>query len=242
MYLKIWTDGGSRGNPGPAGAGVFITDGANQELFARGFYLGNTTNNVAEYMGLIHALQKARELGGKSLDIFCDSKLMVKQVNGQYKVKSANLKPLYRQVRELMERFDSVRVQHVYRSDNSKADELVNQAMDAGCDVDATGAGPDKTAGSDDISLLDRVQFDPAKPYREVLFQKGKKTIGLVGLEVGQTYKIKNPGTLCAVTVLQGAGQADDQEVRQGTWLLREKQQTITFTAGRRMILLIVIF
>jgi len=133
--LIIHSDGGARGNPGPAGAGVYITDAAGQRRFAGGFFLGKTTNNVAEYTGLIEGLRAAQRLAEEELEIRCDSELLVRQLNGDYKVKSPLLKPLYDQAVRLMDTFKTVRVQHVYREMNAKADALANQAMDAGRNI-----------------------------------------------------------------------------------------------------------
>src|SRR5580765_4499812 len=93
-----WTahiDGGSRGNPGPAAAGVVIRNDAGQTVLAAGFFLGRTTNNQAEYQGLLHALESLHRAAAKQVQIVSDSELMVRQINGQYKVKSPDLKPLY---------------------------------------------------------------------------------------------------------------------------------------------------
>jgi formyltetrahydrofolate-dependent phosphoribosylglycinamide formyltransferase len=133
-----YSDGGSRGNPGPAGAGIVICDLNHKVLLAKGFYLGHHTNNVAEYTGVIKALEMALDLGAASIELFCDSELLVRQINGQYKVRSANIKSLYVQAVALLSRFDSWRVAHVYRDDNTHADALVNKALDAREDVTET--------------------------------------------------------------------------------------------------------
>ncbi|MBN2211873.1 MAG: ribonuclease HI family protein [Sedimentisphaerales bacterium] len=144
MKLQIHTDGGARGNPGPAGAGVVICDEKGRELFTGGFYLGETTNNAAEYQGLIRGLEQAATLNGDELDIAMDSELIVRQINGQYRVKNAQLKPLYERARELMDSFKAVAVRHVYREQNARADMLVNQAIDTRADV--SGAAHDSSS------------------------------------------------------------------------------------------------
>ncbi len=126
MHITIKTDGGSRGNPGPAAAAVVIWDDSNREIFRRGYYLGKTTNNIAEYAGLLNALREARKLGATKLDIFCDSELIVKQVNGLYKVKNAALKQYYQQINSLKQHFPNVSIQHIFREQNKDADRLVN--------------------------------------------------------------------------------------------------------------------
>ncbi len=124
-------DGGSRGNPGPAACGWVIRDSEGELVSKAGEPLGDTTNNVAEYTGLLHGLEEAVRLGVSSLEIRGDSELIVKQVKGEYKVKNAGLKPLFQQVCDLMSQIAEVSISHVYRSDNSEADALVNEALDA---------------------------------------------------------------------------------------------------------------
>jgi ribonuclease HI len=136
MRLTIRTDGGARGNPGPAAAGIVIKDPQSQQtLLARGYFLGKTTNNVAEYEGVLKGLEEAQKLGGTNLQIFCDSELVVRQLNGQYKVKKAHLLNYYENIKTLISQFDKVTISHVPRSQNAHADALVNQALDKQSDV-----------------------------------------------------------------------------------------------------------
>ena len=125
----IYTDGGSRGNPGPA-AYAYVIKRPGQPDIQEMAYLGQSTNNIAEYTGLVKALEHAQELGGKTLIVNSDSELMVKQMNGQYKVKNEGLRPLYEQASRLRKRFESVTIKHIYRGQNSQADALCNEAMD----------------------------------------------------------------------------------------------------------------
>jgi ribonuclease HI len=125
----IFTDGGSRGNPGPAAYAYVIKRPGLPDIEEK-CYLGHTTNNIAEYTGLVKALEHAVEIGGKRLVINSDSELMVKQMNGQYRVKNEGLKPLYEQASQLRKQFDAVTIKHVYREQNSQADALCNEAMD----------------------------------------------------------------------------------------------------------------
>lgn len=136
MEALIHIDGGSRGNPGPAAAGVSITtpDGKDA-LFEAGYWLGTQTNNVAEYQGLIKALAAATELGLEAIRIHSDSELMVKQINGQYRVKAPNLKPLFQDAKIALSQFGKWTITHVYRDHNKRADQLANMAMDAQSDV-----------------------------------------------------------------------------------------------------------
>ncbi len=125
-------DGGARGNPGPSGYGVVIKDQSGKRLASLNEYLGHQTNNFAEYQGLIAALEYAIEHGHKALKVISDSELMVKQMKGQYKVKSPGLIDLYHRAKELITKLDWFSIQHVLRAQNREADELANQAMDKG--------------------------------------------------------------------------------------------------------------
>lgn len=139
MHLTIHTDGGARGNPGPAAAGVTITDAdSGDAVHEAGYFLDITTNNVAEYTGLVRGLEKAAELGADRVTVYSDSELMVRQIHGQYRVKSEGLKPLHRQVMTLLSGFEGWEINHVRRESNQRADQLANAAMDAETDVDYT--------------------------------------------------------------------------------------------------------
>jgi ribonuclease HI len=123
------TDGGSRGNPGPAGAG-FSIERDEEEVCAAGRYLGATTNNVAEYEALIWGLENVRALGFSEVDVASDSELLVRQLNGVYRVKNEGLRPLFRKATELLGSFAVWDVRHVRREQNVRADTLANLAMD----------------------------------------------------------------------------------------------------------------
>ena len=133
--IIIFTDGGSRGNPGPCAGGFVLTDAKKKQLKAVGCYLGKNTNNFAEYTGMINALKAAKSIGSKKVTVYSDSELMVRQINGEYKVKSPNLKPLYDESIELLNSFQNWSVRHVYREKNVLADKLVNMALDKKSDV-----------------------------------------------------------------------------------------------------------
>ena len=129
MELTIYSDGASRNNPGEAGAGIFILqDGNPVEKIAR--YLGITTNNIAEYKAAIIGLEHAVKLGAKKVKLNADSELMVKQLNGQYKVKNEGLRPLFLRAKELIAKIGSVEVKYIPREMNKEADALANQAID----------------------------------------------------------------------------------------------------------------
>lgn len=132
--LIVHTDGGARGNPGPAGIGVVfhVLDSSGTRVRIASFkkYIGEATNNVAEYTALITALEKAAEMGYAHVDCFLDSELVVKQMLGEYKIKEATLKTLASRVLALTNKFKNVTFTHVPRNKNAEADKLVNQAID----------------------------------------------------------------------------------------------------------------
>lgn len=127
----LYTDGGSRGNPGRAGIGFIIVDQQGTVLAKGGWNLDYATNNIAEYSALVWGLKNARALKIDHLEVLLDSELVAKQINGLYKVKNVELRRLYDEARLLMTHFSSVSVAHVYREHNKDADRLANEAMDA---------------------------------------------------------------------------------------------------------------
>lgn len=177
------TDGGARGNPGPAGAAFVLEDGSGTILRAAGRYLGETTNNVAEYQALIWGLEVARTLGISRIRVLCDSELVVKQLNGSYRVKHENMKPLFANAKTLLTQFESWQVVHVFRDQNTAADALVNDAIDArdrvgDADVpsasnpqpslfeDAPSARPATTGVTGVYELTVKAHFDAAHALR----------------------------------------------------------------------------
>ena len=127
---RVNIDGGSRGNPGPAAYGVLIRDPRGQVVAKLKKYIGRMTNNVAEYYGLIAALDYAQTHGIRALRVESDSELLVKQMRGLYKVKSGDLQPLFERAKKMSQGFESFRVEHVYREQNREADALANEALD----------------------------------------------------------------------------------------------------------------
>jgi ribonuclease HI len=125
-------DGGSRGNPGPSGYGVYISDGEGKRLAELGEFLGVQTNNFAEYSGLIAALEYAVEHGYGTVKVVSDSELLVKQMKGQYKVRSEALLSIYGEAKTLIRKLDRFEIRHVLRHLNKDADRLANEAMDRG--------------------------------------------------------------------------------------------------------------
>ena len=128
--LIAFTDGASRGNPGKSACAAILFDENEEELIRRSKRLGIATNNVAEYEGVLLALDLAETLGASDVEIRLDSELVVRQLNGQYKVKHPTLKPLFERTRDMMAAFDRVTVSHVPREENTLADELANDELD----------------------------------------------------------------------------------------------------------------
>jgi ribonuclease HI len=131
-WITAYCDGGSRGNPGPSGFGVYIQDESGKALAELSEFLGKQTNNYAEYSGLLAALDFAIEKGYPRLRVVSDSELMVKQIKGQYRVNSPELRPLYDEAKRRIARLEGFQIQHVLRGKNQDADRLANQAMDRG--------------------------------------------------------------------------------------------------------------
>lgn len=131
-YIIAHIDGGARGNPGPAGYGVALADSSGKRVAELSEYIGHRSNNVAEYSGLLGALQYCLKHNQPALKVISDSELMVKQLNGVYKVKSPDLKTLYDQAQTMIRRLDWFRAEHVLRAKNKDADRLANAAMDRG--------------------------------------------------------------------------------------------------------------
>ena len=125
-------DGGARGNPGPAGYGVIIRDAAGKTLAELSEFLGHRTNNYAEYSALLAALEYAHQHGHSAIKVVSDSELLVRQMNGQYKVKSPDLRPMYERARALAHQFKWFAIEHARREQNREADRLANAAMDRG--------------------------------------------------------------------------------------------------------------
>lgn len=128
IKVILHTDGGARGNPGPAGIGVVLEIGDNKKQFKK--YIGEATNNQAEYEALILGLTEAIKIGAEEIDCYLDSELVVKQLNNEYKVKNEGLAPLFIKVYNLRHKFKKIKFIHIFREDNKEADKLVNEAID----------------------------------------------------------------------------------------------------------------
>ncbi|HZL38417.1 MAG TPA: ribonuclease HI family protein [Tepidisphaeraceae bacterium] len=156
--LILEFDGGSRGNPGPAGIGVVLRAQDGTPVYTLGRCIGRATNNVAEYSALITAMQKARALGADKITIRGDSELIIKQMRGEYRVRHPDMMRLHRQAQSLLREFADAKIEHNLRHKNELADKLVNLALDRKADVtdvdDAAGAAPPPLSPLDEPSPL----------------------------------------------------------------------------------------
>lgn len=169
-------DGGSRGNPGPAAYGVVIRDPKGEIVGRLKKYIGQNTNNVAEYFGLIAALDYAETHGIRALRVLSDSELLVKQMRGQYKVKSGDLRPLFERARKMTQAFESFRIDHVFREQNREADALVNHALDETSRVNPSSPSPPKPPSRDStIRLLARCKDGLLQPDEPLDLPDGTK-------------------------------------------------------------------
>ena len=126
----LWTDGAARGNPGPAGIGAILKSLSGEVLYTGSEFLGHSTNNVAEYKAMLLGLAGALEQGIQRVEVRADSELLIKQLKGEYRVKSPGLRPLFEEARRLLSRFKSVKLTHIRRELNGEADRLANQGID----------------------------------------------------------------------------------------------------------------
>lgn len=168
-WVVAYCDGGSRGNPGPSGCGVYITTAKGEPVAELSEYLGKRTNNFAEYSALLAALEWALKNNHPRLRIVADSELMVKQMQGRYKVNSPDLRPLWAKAREMSARLEGFKIDHVLRHKNKEADRLANEAMDRG-----TGRSP-RTEG-------ESAQESVSRPVPKPVMLRGFVTGGVVRL------------------------------------------------------------
>lgn len=136
-WHRLQADGAARGNPGPAAYGFVLDSPSGAELAGEGEAIGEATNNVAEYRGLIAGLERAVALGVTKLEVRMDSELVVRQISGRYRVKHPGLVPLFRKARSLIERLESWDIRHVPREENKRADRLANRALDEAAGIKA---------------------------------------------------------------------------------------------------------
>ncbi len=147
-FIQAHCDGGARGNPGPAGFGVYIQDEDGTVLAELSEFIGVKSNNVAEYSGLLASLEWALQNGHARLRVVSDSELMVKQIKGQYKVASPDLRPLYEEAKRRIARLEGFRIEHALRAKNKHADRLANLAMDRGMGRAPAAVAPSRTQES----------------------------------------------------------------------------------------------
>jgi ribonuclease HI len=171
-HLIAHSDGGARGNPGPAGYGVVIQDESGRKVAALSEYLGHQTNNFAEYQGLIAALEYAVKHGPKALKLISDSELLVRQIKGIYKVKNAVLQDLHARAKELIKQLDWFSIGHALREHNQEADRLANEAMDNG--MGRTGLARESVAQASVARALSPARSDaPASHVAADAFVRG---------------------------------------------------------------------
>jgi len=163
-WFTAHCDGGSRGNPGPAGYGAVIEDPKGQSVARLSEFLGRQTNNFAEYKGLLAVLAWGREHGIRRLRVVSDSELMVKQMKGQYKVASPALRPMWEEARRISRDFDRFEIRHTLRGGNKEADRLANEAMDKG-----TGRPPGSAAERGGSATSGSRPKPPSAPSRQIL-------------------------------------------------------------------------
>ncbi len=175
-YLIAHSDGGARGNPGPAGYGVVIKDESGRKVAALSEYLGHQTNNYAEYQGLIAALEYAIKHGPKALKLISDSELLVRQIKGIYKVKNAVLQDLHGRAKELIAHLDWFSIGHAFREQNQEADQLANNAMDKGMGRSCASVGTTRVGAGD----------SPARPSAQQQEFEGIVRNGTVELSNGK--------------------------------------------------------
>ena len=192
----IYTDGGARGNPGPAAYAYVIQRPGLADIEEKAF-LGHSTNNIAEYTGLVKALEHARHLGGQRLLVLSDSELMVKQMNGEYRVKHPGLLPLYEEAVALRRDFEDVEIRHVRRGHNKQADRLCNEALDH----------PE-----------DNMPFPVPLPPASAPAPQAKATVPRAGTEELRSH---------AVAILTESGTPDPQAVWDRLWQMLVKAKAV---------------
>lgn len=184
-YLIAHSDGGARGNPGPAGYGVVIEDQSGRKVARLSEYLGHQTNNFAEYQGLIAALEYAFQHGPKALKLVSDSELLVRQIKGIYKVKNTTLKDLHGRAKELIAQLDWFSIGHALREHNTEADRLANQAMDNGMGRSIGGVG------TVDRPVQPSVAANPTLPELEGTIRNGRVELLNGTLPEGTRVRVK---------------------------------------------------
>ena len=174
---NLHIDGGARGNPGPAGAAYVITTTDGQPVASDSQFIGVGTNNVAEYTALIDGLEAAAKLGVRQLQIVSDSELLVRQIIGEYRVRSENILDLYHAAQMALMKFDRWQIRHVPRSQNREADRLVNAAIDAAVKGRSGRDAADRKLDSSTVKVLAQVARAPAKGACGAGLRKGQRFV-----------------------------------------------------------------
>ena len=187
-WFTAHCDGGSRGNPGPAGYGAVIEDNKGQIVARLNAFLGTQTNNYAEYSGLLAVLKWAAENGVRRLRVVSDSELMVNQMNGRYKVGSPSLRPLWEEARQMTRRLDGFEMTHTLRGGNTEADRLANEAMDRGMgkDREQGNQGARERGGTGDQQRVSDSTGKPQPPKAPRQVLEGYVKGGVVHLLEGE--------------------------------------------------------
>ncbi len=201
-YCELYVDGGARGNPGPAACGYILKNSDGGIIESEGIYLGETTNNVAEYTGLLKGLQCARKHKVRALHIFSDSELMVKQIIGEYKVKSEKLEPLYYQIQRMLLSFDRWQIKHIPRALNKEADGLVNKVLDSKFGTDSLHK-EDSTISEDlEVDVVEQTDNDGKVAVGKILVEvvkSSRKGACEAGMQEGMCFVFSSvvPAGLC---------------------------------------------
>jgi ribonuclease HI len=214
--LTLQFDGGSRGNPGPAGIGVVVRAADGTPLVTLGRFIGRATNNVAEYRALITAMEEALKLGAKKIVIRGDSELIVKQMTGEYRVKNPDLRVLYNEAQDLLAQFDAAKIEHNYRESNALADKLANLAMDKKKDIhdadDPGDTGPAAGMGSSSVSRpMSPAGATPAAARPMKLVQvRSDSAAGAHSAAVGEQFTCPRCG--CSITVKKASNRPASEQ------------------------------
>jgi ribonuclease HI len=253
MKMILRTDGGARGNPGPAAAGVVIENSSGNTLFAAGFFLGEATNNVAEYQAIRKGVRQVLDMGGRNMVLYSDSELIVKQLRGEYRVKNPTLRECYQQVTALLDELDGFEINHVYREGNSEADALVNRSLDIRADVgDVAGSSTtekpspsiDRTDLQGFLQIREKIRFSSTTPHIEIFHQNDNFTGKLICLDRGQSITLEELPDNCSLLLLRGKGmwqiEAETIAVETGHWFYLQAGQSMRVLAdqGEQVVLL----
>ncbi|WP_216214389.1 bifunctional RNase H/acid phosphatase [Amycolatopsis aidingensis] len=233
----VEADGGSRGNPGPAGYGAVVKDAATGKVLAeRSVGIGVATNNVAEYQGLIAGLEAAAELGASTVDARLDSKLVVEQLSGRWKIKNAALQPLAERARELVRRFERVRFEWIPRAQNAHADRLANEAMDTQAGIETGPAPEPEPARAEQTELWPSADRSSPAGWTGAVGEPTKLLLlrhGQTALSVERRYSGRGDVPLTELGAQQAAAAAKRLSTMDGLLVEGEPVPIVTSPLGR---------